>query len=217
MIFRRYSASNGNFTPADLFNINKSNGCAIIITGNTKYPQNLPLKIPLSTVVSSSCFKHSTYLAYFQAKRPSDSLPTTPPNKRHMRYLSSIDNHEHGQIVFHLPESRPATTVDGSETLAQVHNFLSSLRPPTRIHLQGNLYFSSRHATAIRKPVSFQTKATTPQRQVWRRCRSRLRLYTVLVQKDGPYLSGGVPEVSQKPRNFWKEANLKLMSIVLHF
>lgn len=118
MIFRRYSASNGNFTPADLFNINKSNGCAIIITGNTKYPQNLPLKITPSTVVSSSCFKHSTYLAYFQAKRPSDSLPTTPPNKRHMRYLSSIDNHEHGQIVFHLPESRPATTVDGSETLA---------------------------------------------------------------------------------------------------
>ena len=128
MIFRRYSASNGNFTPADLFNINKSNGCAIIITGNTKYPQNLPLKITPSTVVSSSCFKNSTYLAYFQAKRPSDSLPTTPPNKRHMRYLSSIDNHEHGQIVFHLPESRRHNRRRIWLWL-QVHNFLSSLRP----------------------------------------------------------------------------------------
>lgn len=214
MIFRRYSASNGNFTPADLFNINKSNGCAIIITGNTKYPQNLPLKITPSTVVSSSCFKNSTYLAYFQAKRPSDSLPTTPPNKRHMRYLSSIDNHE---LFFIFPKVAPPQPSTDLRLWLQVHNFLSSLRPPTRIHLQGNLYFSSRHATAIRKPVSFQTKATTPQRQVWRRCRSRLRLFTVLVQKDGPYLSGGVPEVSQKPRNFWKEANLKLMSIVLHF
>ena len=114
MIFRRYSASNGNFTPADLFNINKSNGCAIIITGNTKYPQNLPLKITPSTAVSSSCFKNSTYLAYFQAKRPSDSLPTTPPNKRHMRYLSSIDNHE---LFFIFPKVN-ATTVDGWLTLA---------------------------------------------------------------------------------------------------
>ena len=109
-----------------------------------------------------------------------------------------------------------ATTVDGSDSGSRCTIFFRH-SDPTRIHLQGNLYFSSRHATAIRKPVSFQTKATTPQRQVWRRCRSRLRLFTVLVQKDGPYLSGGVPEVSQKPRNFWKEANLKLMSIVLHF
>ena len=126
MIFRRYSASNGNYTPADLFNINKSNGCAIIITGNTKYPQNLPLKITPSTAVSSSCFKNSTYLAYFQAKRPSDSLPTTPPNKRHMRYLSSIDNHE---LFFIFPKVN-ATTVDGSDSgTLQEHNFLSSLRP----------------------------------------------------------------------------------------
>ena len=152
--------------------------------------------------------KNSTYLAYFQAKRPSDSLPTTPPNKRHMRYLSSIDNHE---LFFIFPKVN-ATTVDGSDSGSRCTIFFRH-SDPTRIHLQGNLYFSSRHATAIRKPVSFQTKATTPQRQVWRRCRSRLRLFTVLVQKDGPYLSGGIPEVSQKPRNFWKEANLKLMSI----
>lgn len=121
------------------------------------------------------------------------------------------------KLFFIFPKVAPPQPSTDLRLWLQVHNFLSSLRPPTRIHLQGNLYFSSRHATAIRKPVSFQTKATTPQRQVWRRCRSRLRLFTVLVQKDGPYLSGGVPEVSQKPRNFWKEANLKLMSIVLHF
>ena len=110
-------------------------------------------------------------------------------------------------------KSTPQPSTDLTLALSRCTIFFRHSDPPTRIHLQGNLYFSSRHATAIRKPVSFQTKATTPQRQVWRRCRSRLRLFTVLVQKDGPYLSGGVPEVSQKPRNFWKEANLKLMSI----
>ena len=128
MIFRRYSASNGNYTPADLFNINKSNGCAIIITGNTKYPQNLPLKITPSTVVSSSCFKNSTYLAYFQAKRPSDSLPTTPPNKRHMRYLSSIDNHE---LFFIFPKVK-ATTVDGSDSGSRCTIFFRHSDPPTK-------------------------------------------------------------------------------------
>lgn len=69
MIFRRYSASNGNYTPADLFNINKSNGCAIIITGNTKYPQNLPLKITPSTVVSSSCFKKNQHIWHIFKRR----------------------------------------------------------------------------------------------------------------------------------------------------
>jgi len=36
MIFRRYSASNGNYTPADLFNINKSNGCVRLLLLETR-------------------------------------------------------------------------------------------------------------------------------------------------------------------------------------
>jgi len=115
MIFRRYSASNGNYTPADLFNINKSNGCAIITTGNTKYPQNLPLKITPSTVDSSSCFKNSTYLAYFQAKRSSDSPLLHHPIKGIWDTCLQLTITNMVKLFFIFPKVA-ATTADGFDS-----------------------------------------------------------------------------------------------------
>lgn len=126
MIFRRYSASNGNYTPADLFNINKSNGCAIIITGNTKYPQNLPLKITPSTVVSSSCFKKIQRIWHIFKRRGQVTLFLL-----HHPIKGIWDTCLQLTITNCFSssrKSRPQPSTDGWLWL-QVHNFLSSLRP----------------------------------------------------------------------------------------